>query len=128
MAAHNFIREQATLERDLVTLYFRGTGAATSSLTAVKGKGLTSITRGGSAGIHTVVLDAKYNGLLYAQFQVIDTGTVDDWEVTLTSDLTTGNTFTIQVFKGGAAADLPTTAKLLAQIVLSNSAQLPVGY
>ena len=127
MAGKNFTTEQFTMERAPCTLYFRATGAATSALTAVRGKGITSITRSG-VGIFSLLLDAKYNGLLQILFNVIDVGTVDDWEVTPTSDLTTGNTITFQVFKSGTAADLPTTAKLLGSVVLSNTASLPVGY
>lgn len=127
MAAHNFSTKQFTLERDVVTLYCRGVGAATSSLTGVKGKGLTSITRTG-VGAHTITFDAKYNGLLFAVFSIIDTGTVDDWEVTLVEDLTTSNELKIAIFKGGTAADLATTGTLLGKFDLSNTAQLPKGY
>lgn len=115
------------MERDVCSLYFRFTGGGAGQPTTLKGKGITSATWA-TVGIYTIVLDAKYNGLLMANFAVIDTGTIDDWSVTLDTDLTTGNTFVINVFKGGTAADLPTTARLLGKVELSNTAQLPLGY
>lgn len=127
MSAKNFTKDQFTMERQVCTLFARATGAGTSALTGVKGKGITSITRS-NPGVFSLLLDSKFNGLLMFVGNVIDTGTVDDWEVIPTSDLTSGNTITFQVFKGGAAADLPATAKLLLQITLSNTAQLPTGY
>ncbi len=107
----------------VVKIYAKGVGAATSDLTGVKG--VTSITRGGGAGIHSIVLDRKFQSLLMFAFTVLDTGTVDDWEVIPTADLATGNTIAIQVFKGGTAADLPTTATLLMEITLSDTAAKP---
>ena len=127
MSAKNFTKEQFTMERDLCSLFFRFTGGGAGQPTALKGKGILSATWA-TVGIYTIVLDSKFNGLLMAQFAVIDTGTIDDWAVTLDTDLTTGDTLVINVFKGGTAADLPTTAKLLGRLDLSNTAQLPAGY
>jgi hypothetical protein len=104
-------------------VYAKGVGAATSDLTGVKG--VASIVRGGGAGIHTITLDRKFKSLLMFAYSVIDTGTVDDWTVVPTADLATGNTIAIQVFKGGTAADLPTTATLLMEITLGDTAALP---
>lgn len=105
-------------------IFGRAIGAATSNMTGLEGPGITSIVRGG-VGIHTITLDQKYQGLLMAGFAVVDTGTIDDWEVTLDTDLTSGNTFVINVFKGGAAADLPTTTVLLIELTLNSSAVKP---
>lgn len=127
MAARNFTNQQFTLERDVCTLFLRFTGGGAGQPTGLKGKGVASVTWS-TVGIYTIVLSDKYPGLLMAAFNVIDTGTIDDWEVTLDTDLTTGNTVVINVFKGGTAADLPTTAKLLGRLDLSNTSQLPVGY
>lgn len=125
MTINAFFDEQYTNLGGVVTCHGRGTGAATSALTAVKGP--WTITRSG-VGTHSIVLNRKFSGLLNAQFAVIDGGTIDDWEVTLSSDLTTNNTIGIQVFKGGAAADLPATAKLLITLVLQDTAAKPAGF
>jgi hypothetical protein len=105
-------------------IYGRAVGAATSNMTGLEGPGIASIVRGG-VGIHTITLNEKYQGLLMAAFNVIDTGTIDDWEVTLDTDLTSGNTFVINVFKGGTAADLPTTTVLLMELTMNNSSVKP---
>lgn len=125
MTINQFFDEQQVNLGSVVTLHGRGTGAATSALTGVKGP--WTITRS-NVGTHSIVLSRKYAGLLNAMFAVIDGGTIDDWEVTLSSDLTTNNTIGIQVFKGGVAADLPTTAKLLITLVLQDSATKPAGF
>lgn len=106
-------------------IFGRAVGAATSDMTGLEGPGIASIVRGGSAGIHTITLSEKYQGLLMASFAVIDTGTIDDWEITLDTDLSSGNSFVINVFKGGAAADLPTTATLLMELTMNKSAVMP---
>ena len=126
MAIHSLFKQQQVNVPGLVTIYGRAVGAATSDMTGLVGMGITSIARGG-VGIHTITLDKKYAGLLMASFAVIDTGTIDDWEITLDTDLTSGNSFVINVFKGGAAADLPTSATLLMEICLQNTAVKPDG-
>lgn len=125
MTINQFYSDQQTNVGGVVKLYGRGTGAATSALTSVKGP--WTITRSG-VGTHSIVTSQKYAGLLNASFQVIDGGTIDDWEVVLSADLATGNTIGIQVFKGGVAADLPATAKLLIELTLANSAAKPAAF
>lgn len=125
MTVNTLIEQQYTNLGGVVTLHGRGTGAATSPLTSVKGP--WTISRSG-VGTHSIVLSRKFSGLLNANFVVIDGGTIDDWEVVLSADLATGNTIGIQVFKGGAAADLPATAKLLISLVLQDSAAKPAGF
>lgn len=105
-------------------IFGRAVGAATSDMTGLEGPGIASIVRGG-VGIHTITLSEKYQGLLMASFAVVDTGTIDDWEVTLDTDLSSGNSFVINVFKGGTAADMPTTATLLMELTMNNSAVKP---
>lgn len=126
MAIHSMFKLSQVNVPGLVTLFGRAVGAATSNMTGLVGLGITSITRS-DVGIHTVVFDKKYAGLLHAKFQVIDTGTIDDWSVTLDTDLTNGNTVVINVFKGGTAADLPTTATLLMEFNLQDSSVKPDG-
>lgn len=126
MAIHSLFKQQQVNVPGLVTIFARAVGAATSNMTGLVGLGVTSIVRSG-VGTHTITLDKKYAGLLMASFAVVDTGTIDDWEITLDTDLTSGTSFDIQVFKGGTAADLPTTATLLMEISLQNTAVKPDG-
>ena len=125
MTINTFFQESMDNLGSVVRLHGRATGAATSSFTGVKGP--WTITRS-NVGIHSLVLNRKFAGLLNAQFAVIDTGTIDDWEVTLSSDLTSGTTIGLQIFKGGTAADMPTTAKLLITLTLQDTSAKPAGF
>jgi hypothetical protein len=106
-------------------VFARGTGAGAANLTSVKG--VTSIAET-ATGKYTVTLDRKYKGLLMVTGIIIDPSSVDDWEVTLESDLTSNQTFGILVTKSGTAADLTTDEKLLLEITLQDTAGLPAGY
>jgi hypothetical protein len=59
---------------------------------------------------------------------VIDVTTPDDWEVNVTTDLTSNLTIGIAIYKGGVAADLSTDEKLLLTIILQDSAVKPAGF
>lgn len=106
-------------------IYGRGTGAGAANLTAVKG--VTSIAET-ATGKYTVTLDRKYKGLLMFNAIVIDPTSVDDWEVSLESDLTSNQTIGILVTKSGTATDLTTDEKLLLEITLQDTATLPAGF
>ena len=130
MGARNLTKSQFSLERDVVRLFARGTGAATSSLTAVKGKGIASIARTGT-GAHTITLQDWWAGLLMFSAAVIDPNSTDDWEVVVVEDKvsdSTAKTLKIAIFKGGTAADLSTDEKILLEIILSNTNTLPKGF
>lgn len=128
MAARSFKNQSYQLEPEVVTLFGRFTGAGdAANPTALKGKGITSVTSA-ATGVHILTLANKYNGLLYFTAAIIDTTTLDDWEVTLATDLVTNNTVTFHTFKGGTLANLTTDEKLLFKLDLSNSAALPLGY
>lgn len=109
----------------VVKIFARGTGAGAANLTSVKG--VTSIAET-ATGKYTVTLPRKYQGLLMVSGIVIDPTSVDDWEVSLESDLTTNQTFGILVTKSGTAADLTTDEKLLLEITLEDSAVKPAGF
>ena len=127
MGARNLNRVQFTLERDVVRIFGRCTGGDTSNPTGVKGKGVTSIAR--TANTLTITLADKWNGLLMFNANVIDSGTPDDWEFVLSAEtVASTKTLVVKVFKGGTAADLPTTAVLLFEVVVCNNAQKPVSY
>lgn len=106
-------------------VYARGTGAGAANLTAVKG--VTSIAET-ATGKYTVTLDRKYKGLLMFNGVVIDPTSVDDWEVSLESDLTSNQTIGILVTKSGTATDLTTDEKILLEITLQDTATLPAGF
>jgi hypothetical protein len=109
-------------------LFGRGTGAATSTLTSIKGKGIASIARTG-VGAHTITLTQKWQGLLMFSAAIIDATTADDWEVTVVEDaVAASKTVKIAIFKGGTAADLSTDEKILFEVVLSKTKQLPAGF
>lgn len=128
MGARNLSQQQYAIERDTVKIYARGTGAGTSALTSVKGKGVTSITRQG-VGTHTVNLTDTWNGLLAFSACVIDATTPDDWEVVVTAEtVASTKTVAIAIFKGGTAADLSTDEKILIEITVSRSANKPTSY
>ena len=132
MGARSLNRVQFTLERDVVRIFGRGTGAAAADLTGVKGAGLgaaaTAINQTGT-GLYTISLADKWPGLLMFKAAVIDATTPDDWEVVLVAEsVASAKTIDIAVFKGGTLTDLTTDEKLLFEIVLSNSTKLPLGY
>lgn len=119
---------QYSAEPDVVRLFGRGTGAATSALTSVKGKGIASIARGG-VGAHTITLSDKYAGFLMFSACILDATTPDDWEVLVTAEtVNSTKTVAIQVFKGGTAADLSTDEKILFELVVSKTSQKPAGF
>ena len=119
---------QYTAEPDVVRLFGRGTGAATATLTSIKGKGIASIARTG-VGAHTITLSDKWQGFLMFSSCILSSAAADDYEVTVLEELVaTSKTVKIAIFKGGTAADLATTDKILFELVLSKTKQLPAGF
>lgn len=123
MAAHNFAPVRA-LDRELVVLACKGTGAGAAALTSLSSRaGVTSVAET-DTGKYTVTLDAKYQELRSFHGTVIDPTGVDDWEVVVETDLTANTaTFGIAVFKGGTLTDLTTDEKLMMTIVLKNTSR-----
>lgn len=131
MGARSLNRVQFTMERDVVRLFGRGTGAGAADLTGVKGAGLaaTAAFDQTGTGLYTINLADKWPGLLMFSAAVIDATSPDDWEVVVVSEaVATSKTIDIAVFKGGVAADLSTDEKLLVEVVLSNGAGAAKGY
>lgn len=106
-----------------------GTGSATANVftltaaAALKGKGTTSLVAStATVGLYTLTLQDAWGKLMIIKPAVIDTGTADDWVITpVTETVSTTKSITLQVFKGGTATALPSTAKLYLELVLSNS-------
>lgn len=124
MAAHNLAPVRA-LDRELVILSCKGTGAGANPLTALSARaGVTSIVHKGSTGKYTVTLDAKYQELRACHGSVIDPTAVDDWVVVVEVGLTANTaTFDIAVFKGGALTDLTSDEILMLTVILKNSSR-----
>jgi hypothetical protein len=119
---------QYTAEPDVVRLFGRGTGAATSTLTSIKGKGISTIARTG-VGAHTITFRDKWMGFLMFSACILDATTPDDWEVVVIEDaVLASKTLKIAIFKGGTAADLSTDEKILFEVVLSKTSQKPAGF
>jgi hypothetical protein len=123
MGSHNFAPVRA-LDRELVILAAKATGAGAANLTNISARcGVVSIVRTG-AGLYTVNLDTRYQELRHLSYNVVDPTAPDDWTVNITTDLVAnGNSFGIAVYKGGVAADLTTDEKLTLEIVLKNSSR-----
>ena len=99
---------------------------------SLKGKGVASVTCdisvAGTAGLYTVTLEDKWAGLLGFDACVMDATSPDEWQVVVVSQtVATTKTVVIQVFKGGAAADIQSDDKLYFEITLSNTQTL-AGY
>lgn len=122
---HQFNSEIQSNVSGVVKIFARGTGAGAANLTSVKG--VTSIAET-ATGKYTVTLDRKFQGLLMVSGVVIDPTSVDDWEVSLESDLTSNQTFGILVTKSGTATDLTTDEKLLLEITVQDSATKPAAF
>lgn len=125
MGIKQYYSESMSNVPGLLTIYAEGTGAGAANLTSVKG--VVSIAET-ATGAYTVTLNHKVNGLLWVSGQVIDVTSPDDWAVTLTSDLTSGNSFGILVTKSGTATDLTTDEQLKLKIDVAWSATLPSTY
>lgn len=124
MGIKQYYSEVQTNVSGLKIIYASGTGAGAANLTSVKGVASIAET---ATGKYTVTLDHKVQKLLWMQGVVVDPTTVDDWEVTIETDLTSNNAFGILVTKSGTAADLTTDEKLLLVIHVQDSATLPAG-
>jgi hypothetical protein len=125
MTINTFFQEQYVNLGGVVTLHGRATGAGASALTAQKGP--WAITRTG-IGLHTITLNRKFAGLLQLTGTVIDVTTPDDWVVVPTTDLTSGQTIGIAIFKGGVAAELTTDEKILLSVTVQDTAVKPAGF
>jgi len=124
MSRPQYYEEIQTNVAGLKIIYASGTGAGAANLTSVKGVASIAET---ATGKYTVTLKHKVKRLLWVQGVVVDPTSVDDWEVSVETDLTTNNAFGILVTKSGTAADLTTDEKLLLVIHVQDSSTLPAG-
>lgn len=124
MGIKQYYSEMQTNVPGLKIIYASGTGAGAANLTSVKGVASIAET---ATGKYTVTLNHKVNKLLFLSAMVVDPTSVDDWEVSIETDLTSNNAFGILVTKSGTATDLTTDEKLLLAIHVQDSSTLPAG-
>ncbi len=125
MAARAFNNEISVAQPGLFELFLKGVGNTINNITLDYGLGFNPTVVRTGPGAYTITLTDTWNACMGAWFNVVDTGTIDDWEVIIDTDLAS-KTIAIQVFQGGLAADLPTTATLVGRVVLLNSTAKPV--
>ena len=127
MTINQYYSEVVTNVPGVTKIFARGTGAGgAASLTSVKG--VTSIAYNAATGNYTVTLPRKFAGLLMVSGVVIDATSADDAQITLSSDLTSNQTFGILVTRAGTAIDLATDEKLLLEITLEDTNTKPAGF
>lgn len=123
MAARNKARPY-TLDRDITTLYGKGTGAAAADLTSVGGIGIASVAYAASTGVYTLTLSDKWAKLLNWHFQVLDATSAAVWAVTVSAEtVSSTKTITLNVFKAGTLANLSTDEILKFSLDLCDTAQ-----
>lgn len=125
MTINQFYSESYSNVPSVVKVFARGTGAGAADLTSVKG--VTLIDQTGT-GLYTITLKRKFKGLLMLVGNVIDLTGSDDWEVTLASDLTSGNQVSVVISKSGTAANLTSDEKLLLEISLEDTNVKPASF
>lgn len=131
MAIKQLYEDQYTNIPMSVKLYARGTGAAASSLTSVKG--VTSIAWV-STGKYTITLPKKYSGLVALQGTVLNSaGTTLSLVFPSADAVLSAGTITIEIFGGLTTVaptrrDLTTADILLLEITVVDSATKPAGF
>lgn len=135
MAARNFAKNIAVLNRDMVKLFAKCVGAAAANPTGQKGLGFPAAAFAWvSTGKYTLTLSDKYAALLAADFQAISSGGIKHFSFAITSEtVASTKIITFEVYSGATGvaptrADLAATDTLLVELTLSNTAQAPTGY
>lgn len=113
MNKHSFVQFRYSLERKVVDLYATVT-FATGVATVTRGKGITSITRTGSAGsgAYDVVFDSKYKALL-------------SFDCAFKDDTSAANNVPLTRFCYIAAEDVAAGTMSLQFTILANTANDP---
>ena len=95
-------------------------GAATSDLTKVYGQGITSIARN-AAGKYTITFDEIGYQTPVVTFAVLDTATGNKWTVRVDDFDASAKTLIIYCVSTTTETDLPTTAKLVIDLMQCDS-------
>lgn len=135
MAARNYLKNIATLHRDVVKLWAKCIGAAGATPTGQKSLGSPAAAFAWvSTGKYTLTLSDKYAALLAADFRVIDSTGLRHYSFSITSEtVASTKIITFEVYAAASTvaptrADLAATDTLLVELTLSNTAQAPTGY
>lgn len=124
MAARN-LSESQVLERGVVTLYGRATGAGDANMTSPLGAGVTSVTYNAAAGKFIITLDDKWIAFLGADISVLDTNNTDGWTWNIVSeDVASAKTVTVQFFLNDVQTSPTSGEKVFFRIHLLNSGQV----
>lgn len=110
---HSYSLKTLVLEKDLVHLYADITIGASGAVTSVKGGGIATVVKQGTAGQYNVTLDSAFSKLLFlnATFVGSAASTIDSVQVLMTdaaakTALKTGAAIVIQLYNAaGTAAD-----------------------
>jgi hypothetical protein len=129
MANRLYQQFQYTAERAPVTLYATLAVGASGAVSAVKGYGISSITKESTAGQYTVVLSDKFTRALSVQAQIVHSAIsaaksvqVLETPAALQADVVAGTGFKIQlVDAAGAAVNAESGAQVFIQVVVVNS-------
>jgi len=129
MANRLYQQFQYTAERAPVTLYATLAVGASGAVSAVKGYGISSITKESTAGQYSSVLSDKFTRALSVQAQIVHsaisaaaTVQVLETPAALQADVVAGTGFKIQlVDAAGAAVNAESGAQVFIQVVVVNS-------
>lgn len=134
MAARTGTNNSYMLARNVYTILGKCVGAGTANPTALKGKGIASVTRT-ALGKYTITLQDKWAALLSLDLSFIDSTGAIQFTYNIVSETVSATTkaINITVFSSATAvapgiADLAATTTMKMCIMLSNSSQIPTDY
>lgn len=123
MAARNFVESQV-LERGVVTLHGRATGAGDANMTSVLGLGISSVNYASAAGKFTITLTDKWNAFLGLGWTIMDTNNTDSWSMNVVSeDVAGAKTIVVQFLLNDVETSPTSGEKFFFQPILMNSKQ-----
>lgn len=133
MAARTGTNNTYMLARNVYTIVGKCVGNGVSNPTALKGKGIATVTRT-ALGKYTITLNDKWAALLSVDLTFIDSTGANQFTYNVVSEtVASTKTINISVFSSATAvapglADLATTTTMKMCIMLSNSAQIPLDF
>jgi hypothetical protein len=119
--ANRLFKEVQSLDSEVKILLGAVTFGASGAVSAVSANGFT-VTKPAGTGLYTVTLDDKYGALLGVDSMLFNNGTVANSHLQLSSDFASGNTFQLQFFTAGVAANALTGQRVYITVHLRNSA------
>ncbi len=117
---HSYSRNTMVLERDVVHLYAEIVIGASGAITSANGGALKSAVKQVTAGQYTISLDSGFQKLLHANVNCINSvatgiGNVDILQdpASVTANLKSGGTITLQCYSNAGAATNPASGTVL---------------